>query len=441
MQSLTRRKWLKNSAATLTLASLSNLYMPQAQARPRCKGHGRRAGVGFGPLEAQWPTNRDELPDELRDTAFLALPRGFQYSVISVANTPLSNGDPVPDAHDGMAAFCGPRGATLLVRNHELRTSGTPVVVPRATYDGAVRGGTTTLVVDARGRLIEHYASLGGTERNCAGGPTPWGTWITCEETFSTYDGIRHGYCFEVPSSGFSDAQPLKALGRFNHEAVAIDPRTGIVYLTEDRGDSLFYRFIPASYGDLRSPGRLEALKLLDWPEGADTSRHFLDFLFTPLRVGWVPIEDFDPDADTTRSEGQSQGAARFARGEGAWYGEGQIYFCCTSGGDLGRGQVFAYDPRRSELTLFVESTDAETLDAPDNITVGPRGRLYLAEDGSGADRVVGVERSGQLFTVLENVFNTSEFCGACFSRDGKMMFVNTQSPGLTYVIRGPWHR
>lgn len=437
MQSLTRRKWLTSSTATLTLASLSNLYMPQAQARPRCKGR----GIGLGPLQAKLPLNSDELPESLRDTAFLALPQGFEYSVISVANTPLSNGDPVPTGHDGMAAFRGPRGTTLLVRNHELGTSGTPVVVARATYDEAVRGGTTTLVVDARGRLIEHYASLGGTERNCAGGPTPWGTWITCEETFSTRGGIRHGYCFEVPSSGFSDAQPLKGLGRFNHEAVAIDPRSGIVYLTEDRGDSLLYRFIPASYGDLRSPGRLEALKLVDWPEGVDTSRNFLDYLYAPLAVAWVPIEDFDPDSDTTRAEGQSRGAARFARGEGAWYGEGLIYFCCTSGGDLGRGQVFSYDPRRNKLTLFVESTDAEVLDAPDNITVGPDGRLYLTEDGGGSDNIVGVERSGELFTAVENVFNTSEFCGACFSHDGQTMFVNTQSPGLTYVIRGPWRR
>jgi uncharacterized repeat protein (TIGR03803 family) len=439
MTRLTRRTFgslLGASAAGLSVAPLLNTFDP-ARAKAAAPG----GGPGFGPLLPQYPTNMATLPAQLQNKQFMTLPDAFEYLVVSYAGQLMRDGNPLPSATDGMAAFPDGRGRTLLVRNHELTTSGTPVVAPGATYDAQVRGGTSNALIAADGTLIEQWGSLAGTERNCAGGPTPWGTWLTCEETVAIRNGVRHGYVFEVDPKGLGDATPLYGLGRNNHEAAAVDPATGYVYLTEDRGDSLLYRFVPAAYGDLRSPGKLEALRLLDWPGGVNTRTGFLGNLNLPLAADWVEIVDFDPATDTTRFEGASKGAALFSRGEGCWYGDGQIYFVCSNGGDLGRGQVFAYDPAAETLTLIVESTDAALLDAPDNITVGPDGRLYLCEDGSGGDNIVSVDHDGSLAILAQNISSGSEWAGACFSPAGQIMFVNMQGDGLTFAIHGPWRR
>jgi secreted PhoX family phosphatase len=423
------------AAAGLSLAPLVKLFSARiAHAAPR--------GGGFGPLVPKFPTNMAELPPGRQNIAYMTLPEGFDYSVVSYRDQIMRDGNPVPGAADGMAAFPGGPGRIVLVRNHELSTSGTPTVAPPAsTYDPALRGGTTNLIVDNEGRLIEQYGSLGGTERNCAGGPTPWGSWLTCEETFATRNGVRHGYVFEVAAAGYGDPTPLVGLGRFNHEAAAVDPDTSVVYLTEDRGDSLFYRFTPSEYGNLKSPGTLEALKLSDWPTGVHTVTGFLGLLKQPLAAEWVTIESPNPDTDTVRVEGRSKGAARFSRGEGCWFGDGLIYFVCSDGGDLRAGQVFAYDPVADTLTLVVESTDRALLDAPDNITVAPDGRLYLCEDGSGGDNIVTVDHDGSLAILAQNIWSGSEWAGACFSPVGNVMFVNMQGDGLTFALKGPWKR
>ena len=388
------------------------------------------------------PTNMAALPANRQNIAYMTLPRPFKYSVVSYAGQTMRDGNPLPGAADGMAAFAGARGTTILVRNHELTASGTPVVAPDyATYDPAVRGGTTNAIVDNRGRLIEQWGSLAGTERNCAGGLTPWGTWLSCEETTAIRNGVRHGYTFEVDPKGYGNGMPLVGLGRFNHEAAAVDPVTGFVYETEDRGDSLLYRFVPASYGDLHSPGKLEALRLRDFPDGVNTRTGFLSSLNVPFAADWVEIEDYDPAADTTRIEGRSKGAAQFSRGEGCWYADGLVYFVCSNGGELGAGQLFAYDPDAETLTLVVESTDRALLDAPDNVTVGPDGRLYLCEDGSGGDNIVTVDHDGSLAILAQNVWSGSEWAGACFNAPGNVMFVNMQGDGLTFAITGPWRR
>ncbi|HYO93963.1 MAG TPA: alkaline phosphatase PhoX [Polyangiaceae bacterium] len=437
MTRMTRRHFGSGvAAAGLSMAPLINLLTAtRAHAAPP-------SHVGFGPLVPKQPTNMSQLPIERQNIAYMTLPEGFEYSVVSYRGQIMRDGNPVPGAADGMAAFPGPGGRVYLVRNHELSTSGVGVVAPAAsTYDAAVRGGTTNLIVDNEGRLIEQWGSLAGTERNCAGGPTPWGTWLTCEETVSIRNGVRHGYVFEVDAAGYGDPTPLVGLGRFNHEAAAVDASTGIVYLTEDRGDSLFYRFVPSEHGNLKSAGQLEALRLRDWPGGVHTVTGFLGLLNEPLAAEWVAIDGFDPVTDSVRIEGASKGAARFSRGEGCWSGDGLIYFVCSDGGNLRAGQVFAYDPVAGTLTLLVESTDRALLDAPDNIAVGPDGRLYLCEDGSGGDNIVSVDLDGSLAILAQNIWSGSEWAGACFSPVGNVMFVNMQGDGLTFAIKGPWRR
>lgn len=408
--------------------------LPYLSARARADA----AAVG-GELVPKVPLNTAELPEALRNIAFLNLPSAFEYSVLSAPGQTMTDGQPVPTNPDGMATFKGRHGQTILVRNHELALGGTAVVLPDAMYDPAVHGGTTTLVVDCHGKLVEQYASLAGTERNCSGGPTPWGSWLTCEETVATRNGVRHGYVFEVPAGGFGDPMPLEQLGRFNHEAAAIDRKTGAVYMTEDRADSVFYRFRPERRDDLRGPGVLEALRLADWPTGVHTGKSFLPQLLVPLKADWVPIADYNPIEDTTRKQGQSLGAAQFSRAEGCVCAAGRIYFSCTDGGDLGRGQVFCYDPANCTLTLYIESTDAGVLDEPDGLAFAPNRHLVLCEDGPDGNGIVGVSPSGELYPIARNAYSKGELAGACFSPDGRFMFVNMYADGLTLAIDGPW--
>jgi hypothetical protein len=406
----------------------------------------------------------------LDPNGLLELPPGFQYRAFSRTGDIMSDGNPVPGNHDGMAAFPGARGSTILVRNHELSPNSVrvpKVEAPEAKqYDPLCRGGTTTLIVGRNRELIEDYASLAGTFRNCAGGATPWGSWISCEENTSTPADNKpdepnnvsklHGYNFEVPSNATKpvDPIPLVAMGRFNHEAIAIDPRTGIVYQTEDRGDSLFYRFIPNQPGYLQAGGVLEALVIKDMPQAITKSNFPVG---KPMAVEWVRIDGANPPNDAAppqgaditqygvRFQGFAKGAAQFSRGEGIWYGDGEFYFCCTNGGEKGLGQVWRYVPDITRgggtIELFVEPNDQSALDGPDNIVVSPFGDLFVCEDGDGEQFVVGITPDGELYDFARNAINEREFCGACFSPDGRTLFVNIQDPGITFAIWGPWRR
>ena len=430
---------------------------------------------GYGPLA---PSNLGEE---------LYLPEGFTAKKLSVGGSTMSNGRTVPGAHDGMACFGMEDGTLRLIRNHET-SGGTPFGAN--AYDEQL-GGTTTIVFDPEGEGTElaTHPSVTGLIRPCGGGPTPWGSWLSCEETTAT-TAKPHGYIFEVPASADApvDPVPLTAMGRFNHEAVCVDPQTGYVYETEDTGTSGIYRFKPTEPGNLAAGGELEMLKVVG-SDQYDTRTG--QAVGGTLQVEWVPITDPDPaeagwTGDNLYREGLAAGGATFARGEGAWTGvttnaagevtDVKVYWACTSGGDAYEGQIWEYtpnsadpastDPDNGTLKLLFESPGSHVLGHPDNITVHPAsGVVTLCEDGGGApielageglpgstlgtpldgtyntlarrQRVHGVTTDGRIFKFAEQF--GSEFAGACWSPDGRWFFVNIQGNATTYAITGPW--
>ncbi|WP_336981167.1 alkaline phosphatase PhoX [Altererythrobacter fulvus] len=397
---------------------------------------------GYGPL----------VPDP---AGMLDLPAGFSYRVLSRLGDGMSDGGNVPDHGDGMGCFALPNGKIALVRNHELMPdgdSGGEIARGYDRQDGTgpvLPGGTTTIVLDAATLEVEsQFRSLGGTIRNCAGGTTPWGSWLTCEEFVSKAGGRLgqdHGYVFEVAANatGPVDPVPLKAMGRFNHEAACVDPATGMVYLTEDRGDGLLYRFIPKVPGQLAEGGRLQALAL----EGGLTDSRNHDSAAMQVgdwhEVHWVDIDVPDSPQDDLRLQGAAKGAVLFARGEGIHMGEGELYFCCTSGGALQRGQIFRLKPQAGgdQLQLFFETASLDQFNYGDNLTVAPNGHLVVCEDQYSEvvdNHLRGITPAGEAYT-LGRLRMQTELAGACFSPDGKTLFVNAFSPTTTFAITGPW--
>lgn len=440
---ISRRSLMKGGAALAAGGPLTALLANRAAADPGGgKGFDQQApdNGGYGPLMPKAADN-DGI-------THISLPAGFSYVAVGKVGEPMADGTPTPNLHDGSAVFAVP-GRTdrvVMVRNHE-QAAGPAYATP--AYSAAAAGGTTNMVYDLNSReVVATYPSLAGTYRNCAGGPTPWGSWLSCEETNAVTGDTQHGYIFEVPSSATSavDPQPLKAMGAFVHEAVAIDPGSGIVYETEDRGTAGFYRFIPTTPGDLAAGGRLEMLAVKARPNYDTRTGQRVG---KPLPVEWVLIDDPDPASYAVNSlavyeQGFAKGGATFARLEGAWTDGQSIYFNSTSGGDAGEGQVWEYRARGAsggQLILTFESPNAGVLDNPDNITVSPSGALLLCEDGGGTDFLRGISRRGQIFDFSQNLFNNAEWAGAAWTPDGSTLLVNRQSPGVTFAITGPFEQ
>jgi secreted PhoX family phosphatase len=462
---------LTAAGAAAVLPAMAGLSLVHAKGRtPAARGRG-----GYGPLV---PT-----PDLRDGVERIALPEGFQYRSFSPAGAMMSDGNRVPLAHDGMGVFNMPEGRFRLVRNHEDRNGpnqGSTAVDGHA-YDSRAGGGTTTLVVNPFTRELERdFISLCGTTVNCAGGVTPWDSWVTCEETNAGSSSgwlKQHGYCFDVPASanGTVPAVPIPDMGRFSHEALAVDPRTGIVYETEDNGNSSgFYRFLPNTPGVLHHGGRLQMLAIEGEPN-ADTRSH--QAVGVARAVMWVDIADPNPPGTSSTAvfnQGFALGGARFARLEGCWYGNGAVYFDATSGGNAGRGQVWEYRPDDDggTLTLIFESSGAAELDSPDNLAVSPQGAILLCEDGGGQQFMRGVTLAGEIFDFAVNLQTDHEWAGATFAEaeprwndrkirganaplggrwDRVTLFVNRQGQtggpnpptpgdeGLTFAIWGPW--
>jgi secreted PhoX family phosphatase len=425
----------------------------------------------FGPLV--------DVPDLADGVVRLALPHGYVYRSFGATGDPMSDGTLTPGRQDGMAAFAGPRRRIRVVRNHEQQFSGAPLGDPARSYDDATQGGTTTLEIDPRTReLLGSWVSLSGTTFNCAGGPTPWATWMSVEESVNGPDvgpdfagagpGFRqrHGYLYEVdPRWGPGEhpkVEPIRSVGRLPHEAAAVDPATGYLYQTEDQ--FLFpagiYRYRPPpTKGRARrivDGGELEMLRV----RGAATPTELGGVL--PLGsvfdIDWVPIPEPDFDGQGASNDeairmvsrqGFAQNAAMFARPEGLWYSRGALFFSCTRGGSTsftgnplneygnGRGQIWRLNPRRQRLTLIFQSADPDVLDLPDNITVTDRRTIVICEDNTdGTNFIRLLDEDGALATFAQNRFSPDEFAGAALSPGGRTLFVNTQAAsGRTFAI------
>lgn len=361
------------------------------------------------------------------------------------------------------------------------------------TTGGAYQIGGNTNLVWRDGNWVSSYATLGGIYRPCAGGASTWGSWLSNEEIGSnsiSTEGKKHGYIFEVPadtSLNAADTTPIVAMGRMAHEASAIDPATGFWYLTEDAGNAnTLYRFRPnnvsGGLGSLHQGGLLEGLAVRGVP-GADLR---FPTLCQEFQCEWVPIADPDADRATISTTvgsvtgsgpfrgAYANGGAIFGANEGCWVANGVVFFTDkatsnpTSSLPGRAGVIWALDLSTLTLKAIFVSRDRVVGNSPDNICVSPRGGLMFNEDGGNssptsapipAQDLKVLTPEGNSYTFARHNFNFSsaqvqavgkagsasgdrrntEWAGSVFSPDGRVLFVNLYSPGITLAIMGPW--
>ncbi|TDB70731.1 alkaline phosphatase PhoX [Micromonospora sp. KC723] len=337
------------------------------------------------------------------DANGLHLPAGFTSRVIARSRQVVAGTSYTwHDAPDGGACFAAGTG-WIYVSNSEI-TPG---------------GGASAIRFNADGTIASAYRILSNTNQNCAGGATPWGTWLSCEE-------VSRGFVYETYPQGGTSAVQRPALGRFKHEAAAADPDRRVIYLTEDESSGCFYRFRPTVWGDLSS-GTLEVLVA-----GTATSGP----------VTWAPIPD--PDGSPTYTRSQVSGAKKFNGGEGCWYADGTCWF--TTKGD---NRVWAYDAVNQRIDLAYDDSlvsGTAPLTGVDNITGTGSGDLYVAEDGGNMEINVITPAGVVAPFVRISGQGSSEICGPAFSPDGSRLYFSSQrgtsgfsSGGITYEVRGPF--
>lgn len=409
---LTRRSLLNAGALATGALALGPSFWKRAVASAATATDGP-----YGPLQAA-------------DANGIRLPAGFRSRVIARANVPVENtAFRFPVFPDGQATFAAPNGGFILVTNSES-------LPPDA--------GTSAIRFDGDGRIVNAYRILGGTRNNCAGGPTPWGTWLSCEEfdreESSDPGGTTptdpvpganpdRGAVFECDPTGSGPAIRRPALGLFSHEAVAVDSEGQRLYLTEDNGSGLLYRFTPTNYPDL-DEGLLEALVELDGG-----------------RVVWREVPNPQPGNDQPATRVQVPGAKKFARGEGIWFDSGVVYVATTSD-----SRLYALDVRRDELEVIYhgepEGGPKGPLTDVDNIVVSPSGDLFACEDngeGDGIDiALLTPDRTiSRFLQLVGEQHRESEATGPIFDPSGRRFFFTSQRGagglGVVYEITGPF--